>query len=411
MGASCRNIDLPTRGESDDALANGQRSPLGARITSGINAKGHVTVHPAQQGSRIQSIDLKELVDQLQEAAASNLLDFFYFGFTRHPPPSRSARFDDAFARAITEYDYKGNYCCVYPIKVNQQRHVVEEILDFGKQYHFGLEAGSKPELLAVLALTEAPDTPIVCNGFKDDEFIKMTVLARKIGKQVIPIVEKFTELEPVSRSSQLQGSVECPASHRRARQARHARSGPVEVEPQAFGSKFGLTLSEVLELASRTSNKLRHGRLPSACALPHRQPDHQHPQHQGRLDRSGPDLCGDGPRSGAGVKYLDVGGRPGRRLRRLAIRLCVVGRLALCKEYANDVVFRIKNVCDEAEVPHPTIFSESGRAMVAYHSVWSFDRARRLQLQDRVPRRLRRSPRKPCSQSTPTCSGSICMS
>src|SRR6202043_843909 len=99
---------------------------------------------------------------------------------------------------AIQEYDYKGGYCCVYPIKVNQQRHVVEEILDFGKPFKFGLEAGSKPELLAVLALTNGLDTPIICNGFKDDEFIKMTVLARKIGKQVILVIEKFTELETV---------------------------------------------------------------------------------------------------------------------------------------------------------------------------------------------------------------------
>ena len=98
----------------------------------------------------------------------------------------RVGEIHDAFQTAITEYDYKGHYCCVYPIKVNQQRHVVEEILDFGKPYHFGLEAGSKPELLAVLALTDN-DTPIICNGFKDDEFIKMAMLARKIGKQDHP--------------------------------------------------------------------------------------------------------------------------------------------------------------------------------------------------------------------------------
>src|SRR5207247_8548811 len=106
----------------------------------------------------------------------------------------------DAFSTAISESGYQGKYCCVYPIKVNQQRHVVEEILDFGKPFHFGLEAGSKPELLAVLPLTNGLDTPIICNGFKDDEFIKMTVLARKIGKNIIPVVEKFTELETLVR-------------------------------------------------------------------------------------------------------------------------------------------------------------------------------------------------------------------
>src|SRR5207244_7204557 len=106
----------------------------------------------------------------------------------------------DAFTTVIAEFGYQGGYRCVYPIKVNQQRHVVEEILDHGKQFHFGLEAGSKPELLAVLALTNGNETPIICNGFKDDEFIKMTVLARKIGKHVIPVIEKFTELETLVR-------------------------------------------------------------------------------------------------------------------------------------------------------------------------------------------------------------------
>ena len=97
---------------------------------------------------------------------------------------SRVGEIHDAFQTAIKEFEYAGRYCCVYPIKVNQQRHVVEEILDFGKPFNFGLEAGSKPELLAVLAVTNGHPTPIICNGFKDDEFIKMVVLARKIGKE-----------------------------------------------------------------------------------------------------------------------------------------------------------------------------------------------------------------------------------
>ncbi len=137
----------------------------------------------------------------------------------------RVGEIHDAFQKAISEYDYQGGYCCVYPIKVNQQRQVVEEILDFGKAYHFGLEAGSKPELLAVLALTNGMDTPIICNGFKDDEFIQMAMLARKIGKQIIPVVEKFTELEadPASRRGP-----ERPAGHRRPRQAGGPRGRPL---------------------------------------------------------------------------------------------------------------------------------------------------------------------------------------
>src|SRR5439155_14206450 len=99
-----------------------------------------------------------------------------------------------AFQNAMRDHSFKGGYCCVYPIKVNQQRQVVEEVLEFGKPFRFGLEAGSKPELLAVLALADN-DTPIVCNGFKDDEYIEMAMLAQKVGRQIIPVVEKYTEL------------------------------------------------------------------------------------------------------------------------------------------------------------------------------------------------------------------------
>src|SRR5262249_51601254 len=114
----------------------------------------------------------------------------------------RVTEIHDAFQKAISDYSYQGQYCCVYPIKVNQQRHVVEEILDIGKNFHFGLEAGSKPELLAVLALSNSNKGyhPIICNVFKDDEFIKMTLLARKIGRNIIPVVEKYTELETLVR-------------------------------------------------------------------------------------------------------------------------------------------------------------------------------------------------------------------
>src|SRR5690606_23855684 len=108
----------------------------------------------------------------------------------------RVERLHEAFSCAIRENEYKGAYRCVYPVKVNQQRHVVEEIKEFGRPFGFGLEAGSKPELLAVLALVEDDQTPIICNGFKDDEFIEAVILATKIGKNIIPVVEKFSELE-----------------------------------------------------------------------------------------------------------------------------------------------------------------------------------------------------------------------
>src|SRR5712691_10526139 len=158
----------------------------------GINAAGHVTVQPGKRPD--ESIDLKELIDQLQARGIQLPILLRFTDILSH----RVGEIHDAFRAAIKEYDYQGAYCCVYPIKVNQQRHVVEEILDFGKPFHFGLEAGSKPELLAVLAVANGSETPIICNGFKDDEFIQMAMLARKIGKDIIPVVEKFTELETI---------------------------------------------------------------------------------------------------------------------------------------------------------------------------------------------------------------------
>src|SRR5262249_18377878 len=140
-----------------------------------------------------------ELIDQLQTRGIQLPILLRFTDILRH----RVGEIQEAFKNAIQENEYQGQYCCVYPIKVNQQRHVVEEILDFGKQFNFGLEAGSKPELLAVLAQTNGLETPIICNGFKDDEYIKMAVLARKIGKQIIPVVEKFTELEAIVRYAQ----------------------------------------------------------------------------------------------------------------------------------------------------------------------------------------------------------------
>src|SRR4051812_18026974 len=162
----------------------------------GVNDRGHVVVHPDKNPER--AIDLKDLVDQLQARGIQLPLLLRFTDILRH----RVGEIHDAFDAAIKEFGYQAPYCCVYPIKVNQQRQVVEEILDFGKQYSYGLEAGSKPELLAVLALANG-QTPIICNGFKDDEFIQMSVLARKIGKHVIPVVEKFTELEAIVRHAE----------------------------------------------------------------------------------------------------------------------------------------------------------------------------------------------------------------
>ena len=325
-----------------------------------INQAGHVTVHPSKNPD--QAIDLKELVDQLQMRGIQLPILLRFTDILRH----RVGEIHDAFDSAIKEFGYQGSYCCVYPIKVNQQRQVVEEILDFGKQYSYGLEAGSKPELLAVLAIANG-STPIICNGFKDDEFIQMSMLARKIGKPVIPVVEKFTELEAIVRYAE-KHKVR-PAIGIRVKLA--ARGSGRWRSSAGYRSKFGLTLTEVLEAA----DYLKKRGMGDCLQLLH-----FHLGSQITNIRSIKDALTEASRIftelhkiGAGVKYIDVGGGLGIDYDGSQTDFESSVNYTL-QEYARDVVFRIKSVCDEMGVPHPTIISESGRAVVAYHSVLVFD-------------------------------------
>ncbi|MCI0683225.1 MAG: biosynthetic arginine decarboxylase [Gemmataceae bacterium] len=327
----------------------------------GVNDKGHVTVHPNKNPD--QAIDLKDLIDQLQERGIQLPILIRFTDILRH----RVGEIFDAFKTAIAEYNFLGNYTCVYPIKVNQQRHVVEEILDFGKPYGFGLEAGSKPELLAVLAVTNGGDTPIICNGFKDDEFIKMAMLATKMGKHIIPVVEKFTELEAIVRfAEELQVR---PTIGIRVKLA--ARGAGRWRYSAGFRSKFGLTLTEALE----AFEYLKQRDLGDCLQLVH-----FHLGSQITNIRSIKNALTEASRVyvelhrvGAGVKYIDVGGGLGIDYDGSQTDFESSVNYTL-QEYANDVVFRIKSVCDECGVPHPTIISESGRAVVAYHSLLVFD-------------------------------------
>ena len=158
-----------------------------------VGTNGNLLVHPDRNPDR--SIDLKKLIDRLQVRGIDVPVLLRFNGIIR----DRLKLLNDAFVSAISEYQYTGKYSCVYPIKVNQQRQVVEQVVKSGRDFGFGLEAGSKPELLAVVAMTEA-QTPIICNGFKDAEFIEMALRAQKVGRHVIPVVEKFTELELILR-------------------------------------------------------------------------------------------------------------------------------------------------------------------------------------------------------------------
>jgi len=146
-----------------------------------IGENGQVRIHPTKDASR--SINLKQLVDDLQLRGIGLPTLIRFRDILQH----RLKEIHDAFQTAIAQHEYSGRYVCVYPIKVNQQCQVVEEVLGFGRPYRFGLEAGSKPELLTVVALADN-DTPIICNGFKDAEFIEMVMLAQKIGRTIIPV-------------------------------------------------------------------------------------------------------------------------------------------------------------------------------------------------------------------------------
>jgi arginine decarboxylase len=327
----------------------------------GVNEHGHVVVHPDKNPDK--AIDLKDLIDQLQARGIQLPILLRFTDILRH----RVGEIHDAFEAAIKEFEYSGKYCCVYPIKVNQQRHVVEEILDFGRPFNFGLEAGSKPELLAVLAVTNSHPTPIICNGFKDDEYIKMVILARKIGKDIIPVVEKFTEIHAIVQHAQELGVR--PVIGVRVKLA--SRGAGRWRSSAGYRAKFGLTLTEVLDLLEY----LKERGMADCLQLVH-----FHIGSQITNIRKFKDALNEAARVytemhrlGAGMKYLDVGGGLGIDYDGSQTDFESSINYTL-QEYANDVVFRIKSVCDEAGIPHPTIISESGRAVVAYHSMLVFD-------------------------------------
>src|SRR5687767_2579075 len=320
-----------------------------------INAAGHVEVHPTKDPQR--GIDLKQLVDRLQLRGISLPVLVRFTDILKH----RLGEIHAAFQSAISQNQYQGGYSCVYPIKVNQQRQVVEEVLNFGRPYRFGLEAGSKPELLAVVALADN-DTPIICNGFKDAEFIETAMLAQKIGRNIIPVVEKYTELGLILEAAEKIGVR--PQIGMRVKLA--TRGSGRWQSSGGFRSKFGLTVTEIIrgleELKGRGMQdcfKLLHFHLGSQITNIR--------IVKGALNEAAR-VYAELAKLGAGLQYLDVGGGLGVDYDGSQTNFESSMNYTL-QEYANDVVYHIQTVCDEAGIPHPTIVSESGRAVVAWHS------------------------------------------
>lgn len=325
-----------------------------------VSDAGNLCVHPTKDPKR--SIDLKQLVDDLQLRGIDLPILIRFAEILKH----RLGEIHDAFQTAMKEYNFKGDYCCVYPIKVNQQRQVVEEVLDFGRPYRFGLEAGSKPELLAVMALA-SNDTPIICNGFKDAEFIEMAMLAHKIGRRIIPVVEKYTELGLILEYAKKVGVR--PNIGMRVKLA--TKSSGRWQSSGGYRSKFGLTVTEIL----RALEELKQQDMQDCFKLLHFHLGSQIPnirhikQALNEAVRVYVELAG----RGAGLEYLDVGGGLGVDYDGSQTNFESSANYSL-QEYANDVVYHIQSVCDDAGVKHPTIVSESGRAVVAYHSALIFN-------------------------------------
>jgi len=326
----------------------------------GVNQAGHVCVRPTKDPKR--TIDLKKLVDRLAARGMDAPILVRCGELLKH----RLSEIRDAFGQAIADHNYKGKYCCIYPIKVNQQRLVVEEVLEYGKALGFGLEAGSKPELLAVVALATG-DVPIICNGFKDAEFIEMALLAQKIGRHIIPVVEKYTELELILKyAAKLNVR---PQIGMRVKLA--ARGSGRWKSSGGSRSKFGLTVNEILT----GLEELKHRDMADCFKLLHFHLGSQITNIRvvkGALLEAAR-VYTELSTKGAGLEYLDVGGGLGVDYDGSQTNFESSMNYTL-QEYANDVVYHVQNVCDEAGVKHPTIISESGRAVVAYHSMLIFN-------------------------------------
>jgi arginine decarboxylase len=325
-----------------------------------VSEQGNLLVHPTKEPGR--GVDLKRLVDRLHLHGLAVPILIRFTDILKH----RLGEIHSAFQQAIGQNQYQGRYCCVYPIKVNQQRQVVEEVLNFGAEYGFGLEAGSKPELLAVAAMA-SNETPIICNGFKDAEFIEMAMLAQKMGRHIIPVVEKYTELELILEYAEKVGVR--PQIGMRVKLA--SRGSGRWQSSGGYRSKFGLTVTEILrgleELKARGMGdclKLLHFHLGSQIT------------HiriiKGALNEAARVYC-ELVKQGAGLEFMDVGGGLGVDYDGSQTNFESSMNYTL-QEYANDVVYHIQTVCDEQHVTHPTIISESGRAVSAYHSMLIFN-------------------------------------
>ena len=322
-----------------------------------INTKGNIVVRPNRKSQH--NIDLKDLVDNIQ-AKGYSLPALIRFSDILK---ASIANLANSFQRAIEKYEYKGQYNGVYPIKVNQQRQVVEEIVKFGQPYNIGLEAGSKPELHAILAILDTPEALLICNGYKDEAFIRLALMSQRLGKKVFIVVEKLNELsiiEKVAKELGVQPNIGLRIKLVSAGQGRWSSSAGEH-------SKFGLNSIELMEALQIAKDKnildcikLIHFHLGSQITNIRRIKNSL--QEVGRF-------YSELMRFGCNIQYIDVGGGLGVDYDGSRSTFASSTNYSV-QEYANDVVYHLLEICNKENLPHPNIISESGRAMTAHHSI-----------------------------------------
>jgi arginine decarboxylase len=326
-----------------------------------VSGRGHVMVQP--RGDRGGSLDLVDLVQELQGRDLSLPLLIRFDDILE----DRLERLHAAFERAIAQYGYSGRYQGVFPVKCNQQRHVVEQLVETGRRWHFGLEAGSKAELLIALSLLEDPEALLICNGYKDRRYIETAILARRLGRQPVVVIEQADEVERIIAASQALGAAPFLGIRAKLSTRSTGRWGSSVGER----AKFGLSIPDVLS----TVDTLRQaGLLPDLRLL------HFHIGSQindiavlkDALQEAG-QIYVELTRLGAPMGFLDVGGGLGIDYDGSRTATAASTNYSL-QNYANDVVATVRECCEPHGVPVPTLVSESGRAIASHFSVLVFD-------------------------------------
>jgi arginine decarboxylase len=323
----------------------------------GINPRGHVTVHPTKDPER--GLDLFELATDLEQQGVGLPVLLRFSDILR----TRIETLSERFRTAIREFEYRGGYTTVYPIKVNQQRHVVEEIVAFGEPHGVGLEVGSKPELMAVLALAERTDHLIVCNGYKDEEYVRLALMGQKLGHKVLLVLEKISEVDillKVAREMEVEPTAGVRVKLSTAGAGKWSESAGEK-------SKFGLNSSQLV----RVLDKLEAAGKLGILRMLHFHLGSQIPDIRNvklgmtEVSRFYVELR----QLGVEVEYVDVGGGLGvdydgsRSTTHASVNYSI-------QEYANDIIYSLAEACREAEVPMPHVISESGRALTAHHAL-----------------------------------------